>query len=92
MMYAKRMVNESSYGRVKGLDMADAGPIGRPRGAHLVGSVPLANSEAVFRELSARLPGRLRRVPDGEIGIRTNWIQSQFPLLLDVYASVADPA
>ena len=56
----------------------------RPRGAHLVGSVPLADSEAVFREVSARLAGRLRRVPDGETGIRTNWIQWQFPLLLEV--------
>ena len=56
----------------------------RPRGVHLVGSVPLADSEAVFRELSARLRGRLRRVPDGETGIRTNWIQWQFPLLLEV--------
>ena len=63
--------------------MADA-VANRPRGAHLVGSVPLADSEAVFREVSARMPGRLRRVPDGETGIRTNWIQWQFPLLLEV--------
>ena len=56
----------------------------RPRGAHLVGSVPLADSEAVFREVCGRLGARLRRVPDGETGIRTNWIQWQFPLLMEV--------
>ena len=56
----------------------------RPRGAHLVGSVPLADSEAVFREVSARLGTRLRRIPDGETGIRTDWIQWQFPLLMEV--------
>ena len=62
-----------------------AGPGPRaPRGAHLVGSVPLANSEAVFREVMARLGSHLRRVPDGETGIRTNWIQWQFPLLRQV--------
>lgn len=59
-------------------------PFKRPRGAHLVGSVPLANSEQVFREASARLGTRLRRMPDGETGIRTNWIQWQFPLLMEV--------
>ena len=53
----------------------------RPRGAHLVGSVPLADSNAVFREVSSRLGGHLRRIPDGETGVRTNWIQWQFPLL-----------
>ena len=62
--------------------MASPTPLGHPRGAHLVGSVPLANSEEVFREATARLGTRLRRVPDGETGIRTNWIQWQFPLLM----------
>ena len=61
-----------------------SGPDARPRGVHLVGSVPLADSEAVFREVWAKLGDRLRRVPDGETGIRTNWIQWQFPLLLEV--------
>lgn len=70
--------------------MADSSPTGtgndapQPLGAHLVGSVPLADSEAVFREVAGKLPGRLRRIPDGETGIRTNWIQWQFPLLLEV--------
>ena len=56
----------------------------RPRGAHLVGSVPLADNEAVFREVAAKLGTHLRRMPDGETGIRTNWIQWQFPLLTQV--------
>ena len=68
--------------------------VGRPRGVHLVGSVPLADSEAVFRAVSARLGSRLRRVPDGETGIRTNWIQWQFPLLMEVpeFESAAEVA
>ena len=53
----------------------------RGKGAHLVGSVPLADSEAVFREVAARLGSHLRRIPDGETGARANWIQWQFPLL-----------
>ncbi len=55
-----------------------------PRGAHLVGSVPLADSESVFREAATRLGDHLRRIPDGETGIRTNWIQWQWPLLAEV--------
>jgi len=52
----------------------------QPRGAHLNGSVPLASSEEVFRTASSILGGRLRRIPDGETGDRTNWIgwQIQF--------------
>jgi len=59
-------------------------PHASPIGAHLVGSVPLADSESVFREAATRLGDRLRRIPDGETGIRTNWIQWQWPLLVQV--------
>jgi SAM-dependent methyltransferase len=52
-----------------------------PFGAHLVGSVPLANAEAVFRTLSAGLGDRLRRIPDGETGPRADWIVWQYPVL-----------
>jgi len=38
-------------------------------GAHLVGSVPLPDAEAVFRAVSA-LGADLRRLPDGETGVR----------------------
>lgn len=46
----------------------------KPHGAHLVGSVPLANAEEVFRIASSILGDRLHRIPDGETGVRTNWI------------------
>jgi hypothetical protein len=44
------------------------------RPVHLVGSVPLADAEAVFRAASTILGDRVRRIPDGETGVRTNWI------------------
>jgi hypothetical protein len=44
---------------------------------HFVGSVPLANASEVMQTLSARLGPWLRRLPDGETGERTNWIQYQ---------------
>jgi len=53
----------------------------QPRGVHLVGSVPLNNAEEVFRAASSTLSDRLRRVPDGETGIRTNWIVWQINFL-----------
>jgi hypothetical protein len=43
----------------------------------LVGSVPLANSEAVFRMLASKLGIYAKRYPDGETGHRTNWIRWQ---------------
>jgi hypothetical protein len=50
----------------------------QPRGAHLVGSVPLGSAEEVFRTASAILGAHLRRIPDGETGVRSNWIGWQF--------------
>jgi hypothetical protein len=47
-------------------------------GVHLVGSVPLQSAEGVFRTASRILGGRLRRLPDGETGVRRNWIGWQF--------------
>jgi hypothetical protein len=43
----------------------------------LVGSIPLESSQAVFRELGAHIGARAARYPDGETGIRTNWIRWQ---------------
>ena len=43
----------------------------------LVGSVPLADAEAVFRMLASKLGTRAKRYPDGETGHRTNWIRWQ---------------
>jgi hypothetical protein len=45
-----------------------------PRSIHLVGSVPMADAEQVFREVSAALGPRAKRLPDGETGERGDWI------------------
>jgi hypothetical protein len=52
-----------------------------PTTVQLVGSVPLANADEVFRTASRWLGKRLRRLPDGETGDRTQWIVWQFPIL-----------
>lgn len=52
-----------------------------PCGALLVGSVPLGNSAAVFRAASELLGQHLKRIPDGETGIRKQWVAWQYPLL-----------
>ena len=44
---------------------------------HFVGSIPLANATQVMQTLSARFGPWLHRIPDGETGERTNWIQYQ---------------
>lgn len=47
-------------------------------GCHLVGSVPYSDTETVFRECIARMPGRLKRIPDGETGKRAYFTYWQF--------------
>ena len=55
---------------------------GFPRGlAHLVGSVPLASAEDVFRTVTGALGDCLSRVPDGETGERRRWIWWQREML-----------
>jgi hypothetical protein len=44
------------------------------RHVHLVGSVPLRNAREVFAKVSAELGSRLKRIPDGETGERSDWI------------------
>src|SRR5262245_10401733 len=44
------------------------------RDVYLVGSVPMANAEAVFQAVSAALGPRIKRIPDGETGERGDWI------------------
>lgn len=51
------------------------------RGVHLVGSVPLADTETVFRTVSAAVGPYLRRLPDGETGERRRWIWFQRTML-----------
>ena len=43
------------------------------RALHLVGSIPLADSESVFRAVAQTLAGSLSRIPDGETGVRSRW-------------------
>ena len=43
-------------------------------GIHLVGSVPLADAGQVFVTVSAALGKRIKRIPDGETGARSDWI------------------
>jgi hypothetical protein len=54
---------------------------GTVSGVHLVGSVPVADAEQVFRAISAGLGDRVRRIPDGETGPRADWIIWQYPVL-----------
>jgi len=42
---------------------------------HLVGSVPLPDSETVFKTVAAGVGPHLARLPDGETGIRKAWIR-----------------
>jgi len=41
---------------------------------HLVGSVPLRSAREVFATVSGVLGSRLKRIPDGETGVRSDWI------------------
>jgi hypothetical protein len=59
--------------------------------AHLVGSVPLADSETVFRSVGEALGPHLRRVPDGETGERIRWIWFQREMLLNHPQMEIDP-
>lgn len=47
------------------------------RGALLVGSVNYDDAEKTMRTASEMLGGRLRRIPDGEVGTRFHWIMFQ---------------
>ncbi|GAA4486390.1 hypothetical protein [Microbacterium panaciterrae] len=48
-----------------------------PRGALLVGSVNYADAETTMRTAAEILGTRLRRIPDGEVGVRFHWIMFQ---------------
>jgi len=62
------------------------------RGCLLVGSVPLANNEEVFRECLAGMPSRLKRLPDGETGNRymfTLWQSAVFQVAPEMLLNYA---
>ena len=48
---------------------------------HLIGSIPLATSEKVFRTLAQALGPHLSRMPDGETGERSRWVYFQGVML-----------
>src|SRR5947209_7982631 len=50
---------------------------------HFVGSIPLPDTESVFRTLSEVAGPHLRRLPDGETGIRKTWIRFLQDVLAD---------
>jgi hypothetical protein len=51
---------------------------------HFNGSVNLADTETVMREITSRVPSGLRRLPDGETGDRANWIYFQLQRFLEL--------
>jgi len=50
---------------------------------HFVGSIPLPDTESVFRALVAATGPHLLRLPDGETGIRKSWIRFLQDVLAD---------
>lgn len=56
---------------------AGTGTKARPRGAHLVGSIPLTSADEVFAAVAGTLGKHVRRIPDGETGARRNFIEFQ---------------
>jgi hypothetical protein len=50
---------------------------------HFVGSIPLPDTETVFRTLAAAAGPHLLRLPDGETGIRKTWIRFLQAVLAD---------
>jgi hypothetical protein len=50
---------------------------------HFVGSIPLSDAETVFRTLAAATGPYLKRLPDGETGIRKTWIRFLQQVLAD---------
>jgi hypothetical protein len=49
-------------------------------GVHFIGSVPVPTEEDCFRTICAALPGRIKRIPDGEPGQRENFTRWQLDI------------
>ena len=64
---------------VASVESAGAAGDGLALGVHLVGSMPLRSAEEAFRRAADVLGARLRRIPDGETGPRSDWILWQYP-------------
>ncbi|KAK7706987.1 hypothetical protein SLS64_007195 [Diaporthe eres] len=61
----------------------------QPHGVHLIGSICLSSAEEVFRKTTALLPGRLRRIPDGETQHRQQFFRFQRDAFAEAGASQA---
>ncbi len=48
------------------------------RDVHLVGSIPLADADAVFAAVASHIGDHVRRIPDGETGERAEWTAWQW--------------
>ena len=59
-----------------------AAPVHKPI-VHFVGSIPLPDAETAFRTLVAATGPHLKRLPDGETGIRKTWIRFLQQVLAD---------
>ena len=53
------------------------------RDVFLVGSIPMRRTYEVFTVVAETLGDNVARVPDGELGDRTMWVQAQYPVLVD---------
>src|SRR5665213_635286 len=53
------------------------------RDVYLVGSVPMTSAAEVFKEVSAALGTRIKRLPDGETGERGDWISWLEPIFAE---------
>ena len=53
------------------------------RNIYLVGSLPMANAQDVFAQVSAARGARVKRLPDGETGERGDWITWLEPVFAD---------
>src|SRR5215475_15132547 len=53
------------------------------REIYLVGSVPLENAEQVFEAVGTAFGSRIKRIPDGETGERSDWITWLEPAFAD---------
>ena len=59
---------------------------------HLVGSIGLDTVDEIFATVGRLLGPHLRRIPDGEVGGRRQWISWQYPLLLSSPYLKRDPS
>lgn len=53
------------------------------REVFFVGTIPLMRELDVFRTLGELIGTRATRVPDGELGDRKLWVNSQYPVMID---------